>query len=92
MVTHDCSRGSLVHHPAHDLDGLDLLRPAVDVIADEHRGAQGIGVPPRAVARCVAKPPKQRLQLSGLPVNVSDDLVSHLVLLVSCIGLLSEYT
>jgi hypothetical protein len=59
---------------------------------DQPPSAGTPGFPPRAVSRRVAKLPKQRLQLSGLPVNVSDDVASHRVFLVSCIMLLSGYT
>jgi hypothetical protein len=81
VAHHDLGRAGL-HHGADDREHLELVGPAVDEIAEEHRLA--FGVPVDAVDLAVAEQIEQSPEVVGVAVDVADHVEpSHRVLLLS---------
>ena len=73
MVAHDRQRFAGFDHGTHDAHHLQLLGPAVDVVAQEQRLAGR--VPPHAPGFRVAQPVQQPLQGFRVAVDVANDVV-----------------
>ena len=76
VVAHDHHGTARGLHPAHDPQHLDLARPPVDQVADEH-GDPPFRVPPGAVPDPVTQYCQKQLQLAVLPVHIADHVVAH---------------
>ncbi len=73
MVAHDRQRFAGLNHGTHDAHYLQLLGPAVDVVAQKQSLAGR--VPPDTVGFRVAQPVKQPLQGFGVAVDIANDVV-----------------
>ena len=61
------------HHIAHETNGLDLVWPPVDEVADED--GRSLRVPPGTIAFTVAKLQEQRLECFHMAVDIANDIV-----------------
>ena len=77
VIAHEGKRGDALDHRAHQAIGLDLLRAAVNKIADEN--GLPVGVAPALSVRLVAHPLKQLLQPTRVSMDVTDDIVHDLL-------------
>ena len=78
VVAHDGMGIPGVDHGAHQIHHLNLIRPAVDQVAQEDRLSSRRGDPP-ARAPCISHPAQEGFELAGLPVDVADHVVAHAI-------------
>jgi len=73
----DVTRGTTVDHRADDVDGLQLTRAPINEITDKERRA--FGVVPATTAVPVAEPAQKPFECGVVPVDVTDDVVGHVL-------------
>ncbi len=82
VVAHDDAGGAVLHHVAHQVQGLTDSRPSINDIADENGLPAGVLIDPVHLA--VAHLVQQSGQCIGATVNITDDVVTAAAAL--CIG------
>ena len=75
VIAHDGEGSTGIDHAAHDMHRADLCWTSVDKVSDEDR--LSFGVTPGAGRVAIAERAEKRLQLVRLPVDVPDDVISH---------------
>src|SRR5579859_5295123 len=75
MITENAARSTGLHHSPHQSDGLELLRSAVDQVADKYGGA--LGVPENGARLRIAEDGQEGCKLVKFTVDIAYDIKTH---------------
>ncbi len=75
VVAHDRMSTARIDHTSHGHHGIPLLRPPINKVPHKNGSMTILFVPPTLV--CITQMPEQSVELVGVPMNVTNDVVVH---------------